>query len=65
MAIFCNISSQNYPESRIIINVSPIDYGHVLLVPDYKSCHPQVISLEGDIISIAQLLLNYTEKYRS
>ena len=26
----------------VIVNVSPIDYGHVLLVPDPSSCVPQV-----------------------
>lgn len=29
-------------ENLLIINVSPIDYGHVLFVPDVNSCMSQV-----------------------
>ncbi|XP_065647788.1 GDP-D-glucose phosphorylase 1 isoform X3 [Hydra vulgaris] len=45
----------------IIINVSPIDYGHVLLVPDSKSGMPQVINQYG-IVKATQLCLLSTDK---
>ena len=26
----------------VVINVSPLEYGHILLVPDIEACRPQV-----------------------
>jgi len=38
-------------KDRLIINVSPIEYGHVLIIPRYKQCLPQV--LDSHAIQVA------------
>ena len=37
----------------LVVNVSPIDYGHVLLVPEPRSCLPQVSVHASEVCSFA------------
>jgi len=43
---------------RIIINVSPIEYGHILVVPDYQACHPQVLNVHAIEVACEVMLLS-------
>jgi len=49
---------QNEKENHVIINVSPIDYGHVLFVPDVTSCLPQRLSYDALKMAIEICLLS-------
>ncbi len=42
----------------ILINVSPLEYGHVLLVPNFTKNQPQIITLDGLRISLEMLMLS-------
>ena len=45
----------------VLINVSPIEYGHVLLVPRVLDCLPQVSTLSLDVSSPSSRLCNESE----
>ena len=40
----------------VIINVSPLEYGHVLLVPDVDGCRPQVTMVYFTLYQMKNLL---------
>jgi GDP-D-glucose phosphorylase len=40
----------------LVINVSPLEYGHALLLPDLFGCLPQVVTL-GSLQFIVEVLL--------
>jgi GDP-D-glucose phosphorylase len=42
----------------LIINVSPLEYGHTLLLPDLFDCLPQVVTLESLQLIVELLLLS-------
>lgn len=42
----------------LIINVSPLEYGHTLLLPDLFNCLPQVVTLESIQLIVEVLLLS-------
>ncbi|EER16019.1 conserved hypothetical protein [Perkinsus marinus ATCC 50983] len=37
----------------LLVNVSPLAYGHCLLCPDHKACRPQVLSLDALKLAVA------------
>ena len=43
---------------RVIVNVSPLEFGHVLLVPEVTSQLPQALTLESIRLGIELLLLS-------
>lgn len=45
-------------EHLIAVNISPIEYGHVLLVPAPKKCSPQVITVESLILCLELMALS-------
>lgn len=50
-AEFKDLSKTGSCPSLVLINVSPIEYGHVLLVPRVTACLPQRI--RGDVLNLA------------
>jgi len=42
----------------VIANISPIAYGHVLLVPKLKSCQPQVFTEDSLLFAIEVVALS-------
>ncbi|XP_066991317.2 GDP-D-glucose phosphorylase 1 isoform X2 [Anabrus simplex] len=48
----------------IIINVSPLEFGHSLLVPALKSCLPQVLTVHSLELGIEVLLLSASPAFR-
>ena len=44
-------------ENLLIINVSPLEFGHVLLTPFRSKCNPQKVSLDGLRLAIELALL--------
>lgn len=42
----------------VIINVSPIDLGHCLLVPELELCQPQILTIHGIQLALAAILLS-------
>ena len=41
----------------VVINASPLEYGHVLLIPDIDACRPQV-SLSGFLHSFFHMFVS-------
>ncbi|KAF4695344.1 GDP-D-glucose phosphorylase [Perkinsus olseni] len=37
----------------LLVNVSPLAYGHCLLCPEYKACRPQILTLDALEVAIA------------
>ncbi|KAF4753113.1 GDP-D-glucose phosphorylase, variant 3 [Perkinsus olseni] len=37
----------------LLVNVSPLAYGHCLLCPEYKACRPQVLALDALEVAVA------------
>ncbi|XP_045160382.2 GDP-D-glucose phosphorylase 1-like isoform X2 [Mercenaria mercenaria] len=54
------------PKERnlVIINVSPLEYGHVLLVPDIDACRPQILTETGMRTSLEMMLLSKHRGFR-
>lgn len=48
----------------VVINVSPLEYGHVLLVPDVDACRPQILTEEALILSLEMMLLSKHRGFR-
>uniref|UniRef100_A0A7S0S0V6 GDP-D-glucose phosphorylase 1 n=1 Tax=Chlamydomonas leiostraca TaxID=1034604 RepID=A0A7S0S0V6_9CHLO len=42
-----NPTSSSSSPSLVLVNVSPIDYGHVLLVPNVLHCQPQLLTTDA------------------
>jgi len=42
----------------ILINVSPLEYGHILLVPSLTRNEPQRVTLDGLRLAVEMLLLS-------
>ncbi|XP_071493903.1 GDP-D-glucose phosphorylase 1-like [Diadema antillarum] len=49
---------------QVIINISPLEYGNVLLVPRPELCQPQIATLEMIQIGVETLLLSSSRSYR-
>eukprot|EP00795_Rhopilema_esculentum_P003465 gene3465-1844_t len=50
--------SKKVEENLVIVNISPIDYGHVLLVPDATALHSQALTYDAVKLSIDVCLLS-------
>lgn len=48
----------------VIINVSPLEYGHVLLVPDVDACLPQILTEHSIKLSLEMMLLSKHRGFR-
>ncbi|KAL4238038.1 GDP-D-glucose phosphorylase [Mactra antiquata] len=48
----------------VIINVSPLEYGHVLLVPNIDACNPQILTESSIRLSIEMMLLSKHRGFR-
>eukprot|EP00111_Clytia_hemisphaerica_P016696 TCONS_00049508-protein len=48
---------------QVIINVSPIMYGHVLLVPNVTACQPQVLDVSGIETAVKVCLLTVNRSF--
>ncbi|XP_060559862.1 GDP-D-glucose phosphorylase 1-like isoform X1 [Ruditapes philippinarum] len=48
----------------VVINVSPLEYGHVLLVPDIDACQPQVLTESSMRVSLEMMLLSKHRGFR-
>ncbi|XP_051141013.1 GDP-L-galactose phosphorylase 1-like [Andrographis paniculata] len=46
------VHAENSSPSVVAINVSPIDYGHVLLIPHVSDCLPQEINHDGLLLAL-------------
>ncbi|KAH3854739.1 hypothetical protein DPMN_097288 [Dreissena polymorpha] len=44
--------------NQVVINVSPLEYGHVLLLPDVQACNPQILTKYAVELSVDLLLLS-------
>ncbi|XP_069118009.1 GDP-D-glucose phosphorylase 1-like [Argopecten irradians] len=52
----CNGTQHIEPQNLVIINISPLEYGHVLIVPDVYAFRPQMLT-EGAIKLATETLL--------
>lgn len=59
-------STENASKERqlVIINVSPLEYGHVLLVPDVDACRPQILTESAIRLSLEMMLLSKHRGFR-
>ncbi|XP_052766032.1 GDP-D-glucose phosphorylase 1-like isoform X2 [Mya arenaria] len=48
----------------VVINVSPLEYGHVLLVPDVDACNPQILTQSSVQLALEMLLLSKHSGFR-
>ncbi|XP_078592944.1 GDP-D-glucose phosphorylase 1-like isoform X2 [Branchiostoma floridae x Branchiostoma japonicum] len=48
----------------VIINVSPLAYGNILLVPSLQDCQPQVLTEEALLLAIEMTLLSQHQGFR-
>ncbi|XP_021367959.1 GDP-D-glucose phosphorylase 1-like [Mizuhopecten yessoensis] len=60
----CNGTKDEEPQNLVIINVSPLEYGHVLLVPDVYSFRPQMLTEYSIQLAIETLLLSRHQGFR-
>ncbi|XP_035224723.1 GDP-D-glucose phosphorylase 1-like isoform X2 [Stegodyphus dumicola] len=51
--------TSNDEKSVLIINVSPLEYCHSLLVPGIENCYPQVLTLNGLKLGIEMMMISY------
>eukprot|EP00667_Euglena_gracilis_P012337 EG_transcript_12660 len=42
----------------LLINVSPIEFGHTLLVPEMEACHPQVLDCRSICLAVQCILVS-------
>ncbi|KFM76272.1 hypothetical protein X975_20518, partial [Stegodyphus mimosarum] len=54
-----NDQTLNNEKSVLIINVSPLEYCHSLLVPGIENCYPQVLTLNGLRLAIEMMMISY------
>jgi hypothetical protein len=47
-------------EHLLLINVSPLEFGHVLLTPFRNKCRPQTVSPDGLKLAIELVLLSHS-----
>ncbi|XP_064623665.1 GDP-D-glucose phosphorylase 1-like isoform X2 [Lineus longissimus] len=52
------------PQNLVVINVSPLGYGHVLLVTDVESCTNQVLTEDAIRFGIETMLLSSSPAFR-
>ncbi|XP_052269259.1 GDP-D-glucose phosphorylase 1-like isoform X4 [Dreissena polymorpha] len=50
--------------NQVVINVSPLEYGHVLLLPDVQACNPQILTKYAVELSVDLLLLSKHRGFR-
>ncbi|XP_060079584.1 GDP-D-glucose phosphorylase 1-like [Ylistrum balloti] len=55
---------QDKPQNLVIINISPLEYGHVLLVPDVYSFKPQMLTESAIQLAMETLLLSGHHGFR-
>ncbi|XP_071079261.1 GDP-D-glucose phosphorylase 1-like [Haliotis cracherodii] len=59
------VDSAQEPERHIIIiNVSPLEYGHVLIVPQVNRCYPQVLTETSIKVGLESMLLSSHRGFR-
>lgn len=60
------ISAPNAPRAScvVIINASPLEFGHCLLVPEPSRCHPQILTPLAVQIGLESLFLSADPGYR-
>lgn len=58
--------TQSRPPSRmvVLVNVSPLEFGHCLFVPDPSRCFPQVLTKFAIQVSIESVLLSSSPGFR-
>ncbi|CAH1791781.1 unnamed protein product [Owenia fusiformis] len=72
MELICkNSNSEGSPckkqkkgRNLILINVSPLEYGNVLLVPDMEACQPQIMTVKGMEMALEVMLLSAHRGFR-
>ncbi|XP_033735948.1 GDP-D-glucose phosphorylase 1-like [Pecten maximus] len=52
------------PQNLVIINISPLEYGHVLVVPDVYSFRPQMLTESAIQLAIETMLLSAHQGFR-
>merc|ERR1719508_211216 len=57
-------SSQSSSRDLLIINVSPLEYGHCLLVPQVEDCLPQVQTEYSVLLALKVMLLSGSGTFR-
>ncbi|XP_067681230.1 GDP-D-glucose phosphorylase 1-like [Haliotis asinina] len=57
-------SAQEPERHIIIINVSPLEYGHVLIVPQVNRCYPQVLTETAVKVGLESMLLSSHRGFR-
>ncbi|ESP01625.1 hypothetical protein LOTGIDRAFT_225290 [Lottia gigantea] len=59
-------NDQKEPPERhlVIVNISPIEYGHVLIVPQIDSCIPQVLTEKAIEVGLESVLLSARRSFR-
>ncbi|KAL5008849.1 hypothetical protein ScPMuIL_014430 [Solemya velum] len=53
-----NTAVEHQKKDLIIINVSPMEYGHILIVPDVYSLAPQVLTVKSLELALETILLS-------
>ena len=51
-------------EDHCIINVSPIEYGHCLFIPQVKQNHPQILNLHSIQSALKLMLLSRSKSFK-
>ena len=64
MAEFSNAQTAEEAPNCVLINVSPIEYGHVLLVPRITDCLPQQITLDTLHLALHMAAESNNEHFR-
>ncbi|XP_065207958.1 GDP-D-glucose phosphorylase 1 [Planococcus citri] len=64
----CSLMHKNRPNDHgkhaVLINVSPLEFGHILLVPNLKDNLPQVLTEEAIKLAVEVILLSKTSFFR-
>ena len=55
---------QNYSEDICIINVSPIEFGHCLFLPEVSQCHPQALTLHAIRSALKLVMLSKCKNFK-
>ncbi|XP_063959033.1 GDP-D-glucose phosphorylase 1-like [Lytechinus pictus] len=58
------INGEGRGKYQVIINISPLEYGNVLLVPSPHLCQPQIATMEMIQIGVEAVLLSSTSAFR-
>lgn len=60
----CSQNGTTDPSCLVIINVSPLEFGHSLLVPEPRRCHPQILTPSAVQVGIESVFLSSDPGYR-